>query len=312
MRLIMQVKYVIKRGSIYYFKFNIPRDCRDCFQGRTEIQKSLKTDDILDAKEQAEKLGKIWAGKIARARTKNKSIDSSSTPSMHDIDSIAEEFRVRIAPYIQKHIDSCLSKPNAEIRKTLNISLENSIGAYQKCILAGTYTDQELINLINPFAEKDQFALDACTEAEPRGVIEDDVLTGVARRIVPIILDGLLELKEKIEQELYSSEVSGAPGRRSPTSSTRKISDVLDEMLRSTHRAEKTDFNIRANVQLLIEWLGDIPIQCIKESPPSCDRSLPNGRRTRSKSMRSRLSSKPRRANPSWFPPSVVPDSQLV
>jgi len=58
----------------------------------------------------------------------------------------------------------------------------------------GAYTDQELINLINLFAEKDQFALHACTEVEPRGIVEDDILTGISRRITPIILDGLLEL----------------------------------------------------------------------------------------------------------------------
>jgi hypothetical protein len=68
MILVMKVKYVIRRGSTYYFKFNIPKDCRSSFEGKSEIQKSLKTDDIELAKAQAEKQGRMWKEKINAAR----------------------------------------------------------------------------------------------------------------------------------------------------------------------------------------------------------------------------------------------------
>jgi hypothetical protein len=188
MNLVMKVPYIIKRQNCYYFKFNIPADCRDRLGGRSEIKKSLETDDILAAKEQSEKLAMIWKGKIAKIRGANTSGEAPVSIGETKLDSLAKKFRKKAAPYIQKQIHSCLAKPDAEMRKTLYISIETSIAAYQRCISRGTYTDQELINLINPFAESDQFALHACTEFEPRGLLEDDVLSALLfGMILPIV-----------------------------------------------------------------------------------------------------------------------------
>ncbi len=171
--------------------------------------------------------------------------------------------------------------PDAEMRKTLHISVENSIDAYKKCIAARTYTDQELINLINPFAKSDEFVLHSCTEFEPRGLLEDDVLVSVARRILPIILDGLFTVKAAIEKELYPERTEYPVSQTTAsTESGMSISEVLNEMLQSTTRAEKTAAGIKANVQLLIEWRGDIPIRTLTRADlndfrDNCLRKLP-------------------------------------
>jgi len=282
MNIIMKVPYVTKRKNTYYFKFNIPEDCRHCLDGRSEFKRSLETDDILTAKGKAEKLATIWKDKIAKIRDANNSDDAPVQVAEIKLDTIVEKIRKKSAPYIEKKIHSCLAKPDAEMRKTLYISIENSIDAYQRCITAGTYTDQELINLINPFSKSDEFALHTCTEFEPRGLLEDDVLTSVARRILPIILDGLCTVKAAIEKELYPERVQKYPVSMTTalSESGPTITEVLNEMLQSTFRAEKTDFNIRANVHLLIEWIGDIPIQCITRANildfrDNCLRKLP-------------------------------------
>jgi hypothetical protein len=48
---VMKVRYVTKRrdSNVFYFKFNIPKDCCEHFGGRTEIQKYLDTTDISEA-----------------------------------------------------------------------------------------------------------------------------------------------------------------------------------------------------------------------------------------------------------------------
>ncbi len=203
MRVTMSVKYVIRRGSTYYFKFNIPKDCRNSFEGKSEIQKSLKTNDIELAGDQAEKLGRMWQEKINAARALQKEDASDPKPPSVNIETIAEEFRKQTAPYIQLSIHSNQIKSKSDLRQILHVSLENSIETYQKCILIGTFTDQELANLVNPFAEGNQLAWDACAQFEPQALLEDDILARVARRIVPIILEGLLSVKTALEQELY-------------------------------------------------------------------------------------------------------------
>ncbi|MDF7826851.1 hypothetical protein P4B35_22680 [Pontiellaceae bacterium B12227] len=281
MKLVMKVPYVIKRRNTYYFKFNIPADCRHCQDGRTEIQKSLKTDDIFVAKDKAEKLAQIWKDKIAKIREANESADAPVQVAEIKLDAIAARFKKKIAPYIEKQIHVCLAMPDTELRKTLHISIENSIDAYKKCIAARTYTDQELINLTNPFAKSDQFALHTCTEFEPRGLLEDDVLVSVARRILPIILDGLYTVKAAIEKELYPERAEQPVSQTTVEIETgMSISEVLKEMLESTFRAEKTALGIKANVQLLIEWRGDIPIRTLSRADlidfrDNCLRILP-------------------------------------
>jgi hypothetical protein len=278
MNIVMKVPHVIQIKNTYHFRYTIPKDCRKHFSGRSVFKKSLKTGDINEAKEQAEKLSKIWKAKIEKIREQNLLKDSEEAQPL-DLEAIAVEFQESIAPYVEKRIHGCLSLPNAELRKTLHVSIENSIEAYSRCILKGSYTDQELINLINPFAEKDQFALDACMEFEPRGILENDVLCAVARKVVPTILDGLFELKAAIEKALHisSTQITTSP----PLVSTGKmISEVLTGMLQSTFRAEKTALGIKANVQLLIEWRGDIPIRTLTRDDlldfrDNCLRKLP-------------------------------------
>lgn len=281
MNFVMKAPYVIKRRNTYYLKFNIPADCRHCLNDRTEIQKSLKTDDIFIAKDKAEKLAKVWKDKIAKIREANEAEDAPVQVAEIKLDAIADRFKKIIAPNIEKQIHACLAMPDAELRKTLHLSIENSIDAYKKCIAARTYTDQELINLINPFAKSDEFALHTCTEFEPRALLEDDILISVARRILPIILDGLYTVKAAIEKELYPDRAQHPISMTTAeTESGMSLSEVLDEMLQSTFRTEKTDINIRANVTLLIEWKGDVPIRTITRSDlldfrDSCLRRLP-------------------------------------
>jgi integrase len=274
----MKVPHVIRVKDTYHFRYTIPKDCRDHFQGRSVFKKSLKTDDIDEAQKQAEKLAKIWRARIEKIRAQKLTKEPEESKPLN-LEAVAEEFKKSIHPYIEKQIHRCLALPNAELRKTLHVSIENSIEAYRRCILKGSYTDQELVNLINPFAETDQFALDTCMVFEPRGILENDVLGGVARKVVPIILDGLLELKTAIEEALHISSAhitSSAP----PVSTGKMISEVLSGMLQSTFRAEKTTLGIKANVELLIEWRGDIPIRTLTRDDlldfrDNCLRKLP-------------------------------------
>lgn len=278
MNFVMKVPHVIQVKGTYHFRYTIPKDCRDRFKGKSVYKKSLKTDDIDEAKEQAVKLTKIWKAKIENVRAQRLAKEGEESKPLN-LDGVAEEFRETIEPHIDKQIHRCLGLPNAELRKTLHVSIENSIEAYRRCILKGSYTDQELVNLINPFAETDQFALDACMAFEPRGILESDVLSSVARKVVPIILDGLLQLKTAIETELNISSAQitiSAP----PVSSGKMISEVLAGMLQSTFRAEKTALGIKANVELLIEWRGDIPIRTLTRDDlldfrDNCLRKLP-------------------------------------
>ena len=58
------------------------------------------------------------------------------------------------------------------------------------------------------------------------------------------------------------------------------VSDALNEMLQSTFRAEKTSLSIKANVQLFIDWRGDVPIRSITRADlidfrDHCLRKLP-------------------------------------
>jgi len=127
MNFVMKVPHVIQKKDTYHFRYSIPADCRESFGGRSEIQKSLKTNEILEAKERSEKLTKIWKDKIAKVRATSVLKETPASSRVLDLNAIAEEFRKSIAPSVCKRIHACL--PPAPLKRTVPFQQNGSFRA---------------------------------------------------------------------------------------------------------------------------------------------------------------------------------------
>ena len=81
----MDIKNVIRRGGKFHFRMRVPKDCVKKI-GKREIVQSLKTEDPLEARKEAQRLEKIWAAKFNEARTPSPLSSSGRTTSPETID----------------------------------------------------------------------------------------------------------------------------------------------------------------------------------------------------------------------------------
>jgi hypothetical protein len=135
MKRIMQIKYVTKRKNSdnYYFKFNIPEDCRDKLDGKPQIWKSLKTKDLAVAEVDATKLGRMWNEKIASIRVEALG-PSVIVTHPKKLEEIADHVRSYISPFIERRINNNIGKPKQTLREILYTKIAPGLDAYQNCL----------------------------------------------------------------------------------------------------------------------------------------------------------------------------------
>ncbi len=112
MVIIITMKNVIKRGSIYYFRIAVPDDCRDSV-GKKEITQSLKTKDAAEAATLSKKLTAEWKKKFRDIR--KPSAKASPTVQSKTSDTVSE-FKRKLDAHMEQYLANYLvSRTNEQL-----------------------------------------------------------------------------------------------------------------------------------------------------------------------------------------------------
>ncbi len=240
----MLLKLLLKRGNIYYFRWQIPTKLRKKL-GQREILRSLKTDNLYEAVSKLEVYEK-WMKRVKEVTDDNylevmaelKELYSSQPP-----DPIKGRFSSL------KHIDA--------YKRHLNHWLESYRGL------------QEAIEYqVEPDTETAREAFENSLNS-----LEID-LAGMGYKL-PLkgkVLDNLIDLHAKsLIQSLEndSSQLSTSPQRVAlPKKNTPKLSEVIEEFLINKEAGKKiretTKTEYRTTFKDLVFILGDIPVDQLK------------------------------------------------
>ena len=279
----LEVKHVIPRRDQLFFRIVIPKDLREHFNGKREHQQTLKTKDHLEAKQRAEPLHKEWKAKFEALRAQNSTSVPAPVPSGFNLEALAGQFERNAQESTQKTLGVILELPLSGLKLCKEHVFEETLSQLDRLLFSTDLVETDLKAVtFHPLSHIGKRTLYAVCEELLNGIkTTDGQLRRLARRIIKtLIKEGnvILSALHKEEglpdpvKEHHKSIIEGAaaqvPLRAPETPSAPLLSAVLDECLRAkaSRRDAKGAGRIKADTVMLIEWLGDKPVDAYSKS----------------------------------------------